>query len=179
MEECPKTTPRDRGRQTGGCSSGQTSTQKGGLHPETTHICVICDKVCHYTLDFSAINHAATTQQEINKIKNKNKYIRMYHPSSSLTDGGLYDDWPTLLRSQTVRVGAHCVISSTCAKAKLNFGGSLIMAILSSSEFQSVRLSRGRLYISNRLCWVDGIECFAIEMSSAMQNWLKMSDGQD
>ena len=30
------------------------------------------------------------TQQEINKIKNKN--IRMYHPWSSLTDGGLYDD---------------------------------------------------------------------------------------
>ena len=33
------------------------------------------------------------------------------------------------------------------------------------------------MYISNRLCWVDVIECFAIEMSSAMQNWLKMSDG--
>ena len=25
---------------------------------------------------------------------------------------------------------------------------------------------------------VDGIECFAIDMSSAMQNWLKISDGQ-
>ena len=35
---------------------------------------------------------AAETQQEINKIKNKN--IRMYHPWSSLTDGGLYETGP-------------------------------------------------------------------------------------
>ena len=42
---------------------------------------------------FSVINDAGTTQQVINKIKNKNKYIRMYHPwsSDSLTEGGLYD----------------------------------------------------------------------------------------
>ena len=39
------------------------------------------------TLVFSAISDAAPTQPEINKIKNKN--IRMYHPWSSLTDGGL------------------------------------------------------------------------------------------
>ena len=38
----------------------------------------------------SAINDAATTQREINKIKNK--YIWMYHPWSSLTDGGLNDE---------------------------------------------------------------------------------------
>ena len=49
------------------------------------------------TLAFSVINDAATTQREINKIKNKNKYIRMYHPWSSLTDGGLYDDHYYLL----------------------------------------------------------------------------------
>ena len=42
------------------------------------------------TLVYSAVSDAATTQQEINKIKNKN--IRMYHPWSSLTDGGLYDE---------------------------------------------------------------------------------------
>ena len=36
----------------------------------------------------SATSDAATTQQEINKIKNKN--IRMYHPWSLLTDGHLY-----------------------------------------------------------------------------------------
>ena len=33
--------------------------------------------------------HVATTQQQINKIKKK--HIRMYHPWSSLTDGGLYE----------------------------------------------------------------------------------------
>ena len=41
------------------------------------------------TLDFSAISDAAMTQPEINKIRNKK--IRMYHPWSSLTDGGLYE----------------------------------------------------------------------------------------
>ena len=30
------------------------------------------------------------SEQEFNKIKNKNKNIRMYNPWSSLTDGGLY-----------------------------------------------------------------------------------------
>ena len=39
--------------------------------------------VCSVTSD------AATTQQEINTIRNKN--IMMYHPWSSLTDGGLYE----------------------------------------------------------------------------------------
>ena len=39
------------------------------------------------TLVVSAISDAARTQTEINKIKNK--CIRMYHPWSSLTDGGL------------------------------------------------------------------------------------------
>ena len=41
-----------------------------------------------HALVFSVISDAAATQQEINEIKNKN--IRMYHPWSSLTDGGLY-----------------------------------------------------------------------------------------
>ena len=43
--------------------------------------------------------------------------------------------WPT--RKQTVRAGAHGVIYPKCVKAKLNFCGSLIVAILSGSEFQS------------------------------------------
>ena len=47
-------------------------------------------KTAIHTFVFSAISDAATTQQEINKIKNKK--IRMYHPWSSLTDGGLDDD---------------------------------------------------------------------------------------
>ena len=39
VEECSKTTPQYRGRQTDGCSSGQASTQKGGqrLHPTRNH----------------------------------------------------------------------------------------------------------------------------------------------
>ena len=49
------------------------------------------------TLVFSAITDAATTQQEINK-KNKNKNIRMYHPWSSLTDGGIYDLFSTEIK---------------------------------------------------------------------------------
>ena len=44
------------------------------------------------TLVFSAISDAETIQQKINKIKIKNKNIRMYHAWSSLSDGGLYDD---------------------------------------------------------------------------------------
>ena len=53
------------------------------------------------SLVFSAISDAATTQQEINKIKNKD--IRMYHPWSSLTDGGLHD------------YVDHCVLSGSLA----------------------------------------------------------------
>ena len=37
------------------------------FRPETTHICVTCNKDCHS--HFSAIGDAATTQQQINKIK--------------------------------------------------------------------------------------------------------------
>ena len=39
VEECSETTPRDRGKETDGCSSRQTSTQKGGqqLHPTRSH----------------------------------------------------------------------------------------------------------------------------------------------
>ena len=85
VEECSTTTPQARRRQTDGCSSGQTSTQKGGqqLHPtETTHRLIddvmSAIKTVIPTLVFSALNDAATTQPEINKIKN------MYHPWSSL-----------------------------------------------------------------------------------------------
>ena len=45
--------------------------------------------------------------------------------------------WPTLQWSQTVRDGAHGLVWSKCAKANLNLCGSLIVAILSGSEFQS------------------------------------------
>ena len=37
----------------------------------------------------SATSDADTARQEINKINNQNQNIRMYHPRSSLTDGGL------------------------------------------------------------------------------------------
>ena len=39
VEECSETTPWDRGKETDGCSSRQTSTQKGGqqLHPTRNH----------------------------------------------------------------------------------------------------------------------------------------------
>ena len=92
MEECSKTTPQDRGRQTVGCSSGQTSRKEdsSSIQPETTR-CDVCNKDCHSHINFSAISDAATTQPESNKIK-KN---RMYHPWITLTDGGLaYDEWP-------------------------------------------------------------------------------------
>ena len=46
--------------------------------------------------------------------------------------------WPTLQWSQTVRDGAHGLVLSKCVKANLNLCGSLIVAILSGSEFQSV-----------------------------------------
>ena len=61
--------------------------------PVTTHRCDACNKDCHSNIKvFSAISDAATTQPEINKIKNKNKITRMYHPWSSMTDGGLNDE---------------------------------------------------------------------------------------
>ena len=47
----------------------------GSIRPETTHRCVICDKDCHSRIGFSAISDAATTQQDIKTLKNKN--IRM------------------------------------------------------------------------------------------------------
>ena len=39
VEECSKTTPQDRRRQTDDCLSGQASSQKGGqqLHPTRNH----------------------------------------------------------------------------------------------------------------------------------------------
>ena len=43
------------------------------------------------TLVFSAIRDAAKAHPEINIIKNKNIRIHMYHPWSSMTDGGLND----------------------------------------------------------------------------------------
>ena len=55
------------------------------------HIDVVsATKTATAVLACSATSDAATTQPENNKIKNKNRNIRMYHPRSSLTDGGLY-----------------------------------------------------------------------------------------
>ena len=61
--------------------------QKGGqqLHPTRNHTHNVLSATKTATPTFSATSDAATTQQEIKKIKNKN--IRMYHPWSSLTDG--------------------------------------------------------------------------------------------
>ena len=60
------------------------SMQKGGQQLQSTpkpRIDVLsATKTATTTLDFSVISDAATTQQEINKIRNKNKNIRMYHP---------------------------------------------------------------------------------------------------
>ena len=56
----------------------------------------------------------------------------------------------------------------------MNLCGSLIVAILSGSEFQSFIVER--IFVAV-FAGVDGIVCFAIEMSSATQNWLKMPDG--
>ena len=61
------------------------------FRPETTHMCWSATKTATPTLVFSAISDAATTQQQITKIK---KTIMMYHPWSSLTDGGLYEQLP-------------------------------------------------------------------------------------
>ena len=48
------------------------------IQPETIHRCDVCNKDCHSNIGlFSHLSDAATTQPEINKIKNKN--ITMYH----------------------------------------------------------------------------------------------------
>ena len=47
------------------------------------------------TLVFLAISDAATTGKKLIKIRKKN--IRMYHPWSYLTDGGLYDEQQTIV----------------------------------------------------------------------------------
>ena len=57
----------------------------------------------------------------------------------------------------------------------MNFCGSLIVAILSGSEFQYFIVLE-RIFVAV-FAGVDGIVCFAIEMSSATQNWLTMPDG--
>ena len=41
----------------------------------------------------------------------------------------LWKYWPTFLRSQAVRAGAHGLVLSKCVKANLNVCGSLIVAI--------------------------------------------------
>ena len=56
------------------------------IQPETRVDVMSAIKTAISTLVFSAISEAATTQQEINKIKTE---YMMYHPLSSLTDIGL------------------------------------------------------------------------------------------
>ena len=58
----------------------------------------------------------------------------------------------------------------------MNFCGSLIVAILSVSEFQSFIVVGKKEYFVEVFAGVDGIVCFANEMASATQNWLKMPD---
>ena len=55
--------------------------------------------------------------------------------------------WPSLLWSQTVRGGAHGLVYSKCVKANLNLCGSLIVASLSGSEFQSFIVLRKKDYL--------------------------------
>ena len=59
----------------------------------------------------------------------------------------------------------------------MNVCGSLIVDSLSGSEFQYfIVLGEERIFVTV-FAGVDGIVCFAIEMSSATQNWLKMANG--
>ena len=73
--ECPETTSEDRKIQTVDCSSEQVSRPKGGqqLHqPPKPHIDVIsATQTVTPALVSSGTSDAATTQQDINKIKTK------------------------------------------------------------------------------------------------------------
>ena len=94
--EYSKTTPQDRGRQTNNYRSGQA--RAAAPSDPKLHIDVSSTKIATPILGFSAINDAATTQREINKIKNpqkkkKKKKIRVYHPWSSLTDRSYHRRW--------------------------------------------------------------------------------------
>ena len=73
-----------------------------------------------------------------------------------------------ILKLQTTTSPASPAPHRNVLTANLNFCGSLIVAIFSLSECQYFIVFIG----------LDGIECFAIEMSSATQNRLKISDGQ-
>ena len=57
----------------------------------------------------------------------------------------------------------------------------MIVAISSASGFHSVIVlvrKNINLFCKSICAGVDGVACFAIEMSRATQNWLKISDGQ-
>ena len=58
----------------------------------------------------------------------------------------------------------------------MNFFGSLIVAILSGSEFQYFIVLGKKEYFVAVFAGVDGIVCLANDMSSTTQNWLKMPD---
>ena len=59
----------------------------------------------------------------------------------------------------------------------MNLCGSLIVDSLSGSEYRYfIVLGEERIFLTV-FAGVDGIVCFAIEMSSATQNWLKMTNG--
>ena len=50
------------------------------------------------------------------------------------------------------------------------------MAILSGRELQYFTVLKERIFVTI-FAGVDGMVCLAIEMSSATQNWLNISDG--
>ena len=60
--------------------------------------------------------------------------------------------------------------------ANLNLCCYLIVAILSGSEFHFLLPWEESIFVAV-FAGVNGIVCFAIEMSRATQNWLKMPDG--
>ena len=60
----------------------------------------------------------------------------------------------------------------------MNVCGSLIVATLHGSECKSCCIALGKKEFVAVFASVNGIECFAIEMSSATQNWLMIFDGQ-
>ena len=117
VDECSKTTSPDRVRETDGCSSGQTSTQKGGhqrsIRPETTHRCDVCNTDRHFHIGLFSHKRRCNNPAKI-KLKTKNKDIRMYHPWSCLTDGGLYER--NIHPTHTTQ--GHIVIDRCCEGAQ-------------------------------------------------------------
>ena len=58
---------------------------------------------------------------------------------------------PTLIKILTVRAGTHVLIQSKCAKANMNFCGSLIVVFLCGSEFPHFTVPGKNAYICKSL----------------------------